>query len=115
MRYDPSNARLKPPPAAVLTLSGLVVAVIGATALRNTAGGYGPGLWLASLAVVHAAAGLVRLPRLEVPLPIRRLSLVVGVILADVAVGISSSGIVLLIGWASAGIGFAALSRCDDG
>lgn len=111
IRYERSDERIKASAAALLTFSGVLVAVLGAVALRHTASGHGPELWLAVLALVHVAAGTLRLTHISVPIALRRLSMVFGLILADVAFGLSSSGIALTAGWSATALAFAAASR----
>jgi Predicted membrane protein (DUF2339) len=111
MRSERPGERLRPAAAMLLTLSGLVVALVGAIALRRLVDSHGPELWLGGLAILHLAAGLLRAQRIAIPIPIRRLAMVLGLILGDVAFGLSFSGITLAIGWAAAAVALAAVSR----
>jgi uncharacterized membrane protein len=97
--------------ASLGSLSAMVAGVIGASVLHDVAGGYWAEVWLLALAVVHAAAGLVAPRRIAVPIPIRRVLMVIGLVLADVAFGLSASGITLAIGWGATAVAFAALHR----
>lgn len=109
------DERLAPAAAVRLTLNALLVGVLGAAILRNVAGGYGPAIWLGALAGVHGAVGLARSTRIATPIAIRRLAIVIGLILADVALGLSLGGIALAAVWAAASVGFAAVSRRQAG
>lgn len=109
MRSRASDERLNPAGALLLTVSGLTVSVVGAIALRDSAAGYGPQLWLTTVALVHAAAGVTRWPRIGPAM--RRLSMALGLVVADVAFGLSFSGIALAIGWAAGAVALAGLRR----
>jgi uncharacterized membrane protein len=106
-----SDERLQATPAIAFALSGLLVAVLGAVALRDEAGGNGAALWLAGFALAHIAAGTLRWRRLAISEAHRRLAIVIGMILGDVAFGLSAGGVVLVAGWALAAVGFAAYTR----
>jgi uncharacterized membrane protein len=108
---DRTEDRLKASSAALLTLSALVVGVVGAVSLRDAVGGHGGAMWLAALAIVHIVLGLGAARRLAVAAPIRRLLLVLGVILADVAIALTTSGITLTLIWGTLAVGCAWLSR----
>jgi hypothetical protein len=110
-RADACDKQLKASSGALLTLSALVVGVVGAVSLRDAAGGHGAALWLAALAIVHITLGLQRARRLAIAAPTRRLLLVLGVILADVAIALTTSGIVLTLAWGAVAVSCALLSR----
>ena len=99
-RGDSRDTSLDPSSAALLTLSALVVGIVGAFSLRAVAAGHGAAIWLAALAIVHIALGQVRARPLAVAPPMRRLRLVLGVILADVAIALTANGVVLTLVWA---------------
>ena len=108
------SERLVPAAVVMLTTNATVVALLGAVALRGTdgsapLGGDALAAWFVAVGAVHAAIGLVRIEAICVPM--RRLGLVVGLILADVAFGLTASGLTLAIGWAALGVAFAALTR----
>ena len=108
------SERLVPAAVVMLTTNATVVALLGAVVLRGTdgsapLGGDALAAWFVAVGAAHAAIGLVRIEAICVPM--RRLGLVVGLILADVAFGLTASGITLAIGWAALGVAFAALTR----
>jgi hypothetical protein len=107
----PSEKSLEPSSAALLTLNALVVGLVGAFSLRDVAGGHGAAIWLAALAIVHIALGQIRARPLAIAEPTRRLLLVVGVILADVAIALTAGGIVLTLVWGAVAVACACLSR----
>lgn len=97
--------------AFLLALNAIVVAGAGWFALESL-GEPGLGkLWLAGMAAAHVAVGLAgpRLARVSTDLGL--LSLVIGMVLADVAFGLVADGPVLAIGWAFSGVAFAALLK----
>ena len=102
---------MEPSSAALLTLSALVVGIVGAVSLRDVAAGHGEAIWLAALAIVHLALGRVRARPLAVAPPMRRLLLVLGVILADVAIALTANGVVLTLVWGAVAVACACLSR----
>jgi uncharacterized membrane protein len=108
---DASDRRLKASSAALLALNALVVGVVGAVSLRDAAGGHGAVLWLAALAIVHLTLGLLSARPLTIAPPMRRLLLVLGVILADVALALTASGIILTLVWGVVAVACAYLSR----
>ncbi len=110
-RYQSSDEGLRASAAVLLTLNAVLVAVLGANVLRDVAWDHGPAIWLGVLAIVYTAAGFLRLPRLATPVPLRRLALVNGLVLADVALGLAFSGLLLAGVWAATSIGFAVITR----
>jgi uncharacterized membrane protein len=110
-RADFCDKQWKASSAALVTLSALVVGVVGAASLRHAAGGHGAALWLVALATVHIALGLLRTRALAIPAPMRRLLLVLGVILADVAIALTTGGIILTLVWGTVAVACACLSR----
>lgn len=103
---EDTEERVSASAAALVTLNVCVVAAVGRLALP-VAGE----VWLVALAAVHALLGLRGLPRLAIAPWLRRLLVAIGVILADVAFGLSTSGVVLAAGWGAAAITFAWLLR----
>ena len=110
-RGDSPETSLDPSSAALLTLSALVVGIVGAFSLRDVAAGHGAAIWLAALAIAHIALGRVRARPLAVAPPMRRLLLVLGVILADVAIALTANGVVLTLVWGAVAVACACLSR----
>jgi uncharacterized membrane protein len=102
---------IRPSSAFLLALNALVVAGVGWLALEVMDE---PGLgkaWLVAVAAGHIAVGLAA-PRLaRVSHDLALLSLVLGVLLGNVAFGLIADGVVLTAGWAASAVGFAALAR----
>src|SRR5918997_99442 len=102
---------IRPSSAFLLALNALVVAGAGWLALEVM---HEPGLakaWLVTVAAAHIAVGLAA-PRLaRVSHDLGLLSLVLGVLLGNVAFGLIADGVVLTAGWAAGAVGFAALAR----
>jgi uncharacterized membrane protein len=95
--------------AFLLALNALAVATAGWFALGWIGEPAMAKAWLAGMALAHVAFGLAG-PRLaRVSRDLGLLSLVLGVVLADVAFGLIADGAVLAIGWAASGVGFAGL------
>jgi Predicted membrane protein (DUF2339) len=68
-------------------------------------------VWLAGLAVTHAALGLAGPRFARVSRDLTLLSLVLAVVVADVAFALVSDGLVLALGWTATSVCFAALLR----
>jgi uncharacterized membrane protein len=102
---------IRPSSAFLLALNALTVAGAGWLAL-HVMGEPGIGkAWLAGVAAAHIALGLAA-PRLtRVSHDLGLLSLVLGVLLGNVAFGLIADGVVLTAGWAGSAVGFAALAR----
>jgi uncharacterized membrane protein len=102
---------IRPSSAFLLALNALVVAGAGWLSLEVMGE---PGIgkaWLTAVAAAHVATGLVA-PRLaRVSHDLGLLSLVLGVLLGNVAFGLIANGVVLTAGWAASAVGFAALAR----
>ena len=97
--------------AFLLALNALVVAGAGWLALEVM---HEPGLgkaWLVAVAVAHIAVGLAAPRMARVSHDLGLLSLVLGVLLGNVAFGLLADGVVLTAGWAASAVGFAALAR----
>ena len=108
---DSSDKQLMASSATLLTLSALVVGIVGAVSLRATLAGHGAATWLGALAIVHITVGLVRVRPLLIAAPGRRLLLVLGVILADVALALTAGGVILTLVWGTIAVACACLSR----
>jgi uncharacterized membrane protein len=99
-------------PAAVLaTLSALSAALIGRVGLGEVAGGQMADAWLAVLAIAHLWTATALLRRRALALPLGRLLIVIGVVVADVALALSAGGLPLVVVWSAAAAGFAWLAR----
>jgi uncharacterized membrane protein len=101
--------------AFLLALNALIVAGAGWLALETMGEpGIGKG-WLVAVAAAHVALGLAA-PRLaRVSHDLGLLSLVLGVLLGNVAFGLIADGVVLTAGWSASAVGFAALARRRSG
>ncbi len=103
--------RLRAPAAALATLSALSAALIGRVGLYEVAGGPMADAWLAVLALAHLWVAAALLRRRALAPPLGRLLIVIGVVIADVALSLSTGGLPLLIAWSTAATGFAWLAR----
>jgi uncharacterized membrane protein len=99
--------RLRPSCALLLTLNAIVIAFAGWGALEGSALAE---LWLAGVAVAHLAVGLATRSA-RIARDVRLLALTLGVVIADVAVGLVLHGPALAATWAVATAGFALLAR----
>lgn len=109
-----AEQRVAPSVAWLTALSALLAGTIGHLALHNAAGAAVSELWLAGLAATHLGLGILRHRRVHLPAQLRHLLVALGVILADVAFGLSADGIVLALGWSATAIAFTALVRRTD-
>jgi uncharacterized membrane protein len=102
---------LRPASAFLLTLNALALAGGGAAVLVNHGDAGLAHAWLAGLAVAHIAIGLStdRMARVSRELGLLALSL--GVVLADVALAATLSGVALPIVYAVGALAFAGLAR----
>ncbi len=103
--------QVRPIPAFLLGMNGIALALIGWIAFEGMGDPAAGKIWLAALAALHIAVGLAgpRFARMTADLGL--LSLVLGIVLADVAFGLAANGLALTVGWAATSIGFAALLR----
>ncbi len=97
--------------AAVATLSAFATALIGWVAFERVGGRAAAEGCLALLAVAHLGVGAVLLRRGTNTDWLCRLLLAVGVVLADVTVGVSTGGLVSLVAWSGTAVGFAWIAR----
>lgn len=96
-----------------LALVLLNAAIVGLAA-RLAFGSTGGVVWLAGMAVVHAAVGLGHQPRLAVHPTLRRLLIAVAVVTADVAIGLTLDGLALTAVWGASALAFAFFARRID-
>jgi uncharacterized membrane protein len=97
--------------AFLLALNAFAVAGVGWVALAMSWNADAANIWIAAVALVHLAVGMAG-PRVAgVKEDLRLLSLVIGALAANVAFGLIADGLVQSVGWAAAGVGFAALAR----
>jgi uncharacterized membrane protein len=90
----------------LVCLNACVAALVGYVGLSRSAGHKAAVLWLVALAALHAGVGLA--PALAALSGRTRTLLVgIGLLLADVAFGLSAHGIVLTLGWALVSVVFA--------
>jgi uncharacterized membrane protein len=90
--------------AAVAVLSAAILAVVGRIAFKEASGSTAAEAWLVALAGIHALAGCWRARSPFLAEPMRRLLIVIGVVLADVAFALVAGGITVACGWAGASI-----------
>jgi uncharacterized membrane protein len=102
---------LQPACATLLVLNACIAAVVGYVGLENVGSATTAELWLVALSLVHAALGLARHRRLDLPRRGRELLIALAVILADVAFGLRVDGVILAVGWGVAAVAFAWLTR----
>jgi len=102
--------RLRITSALLLTLNAAAIAVVGWYALGAIGADSLGRAWVAALAVAHLAVGFATRTT-RVNRDIRLLSLVLGVVLADVAAGLVLEGPVLAATWAATTAGFGLLAR----
>ncbi|WP_445148625.1 DUF2339 domain-containing protein [Baekduia sp. Peel2402] len=102
---------LRPASAFLLTAQALVLAATGALVLHANGDAAVADAWLFGLAIVHLAVGLAtdRLRRVSRELGLLSLSL--GVVLADVAIGSALNGVAVPIAYAVGALAFAGLAR----
>jgi uncharacterized membrane protein len=106
-----ASRALRPASAFLLVLDALVLAGAGAAVLLGHHDATAAHLWLFGLAAAHLAVGMAadRLPRVSRELGLLALSL--GVVLADVALAATLSGVVLPVAYAAGALAFVGLSR----
>ncbi len=106
-----SAEHVRPVPAFLLGMNAIALALIGWLAFDEMGDTTAGRIWLAALATVHIAVGVTgpRIARMTSDLGL--LSLVLGIVLADIAFGLTADGLVLTVGWAITSVGFAALLR----
>jgi uncharacterized membrane protein len=101
---------LRPASALLLTANATALAIAGWFGLHEAGATTVGRLWLGGLAVSHLAVGLATRAT-RVNRDIRLLSLVLGVVLADVTAGLVLHGPVLALAWAATTAGFGVLAR----
>jgi uncharacterized membrane protein len=105
------SAKLRPSAPFLLALNALVLATVGwfwmVSEHHHTAGQ----IWLVALAVLHIGMGLAERRVGRISHEIGLLSLVLGVVLADVAYGLIVSGPAQAAGWAAGAFAFAVIGK----
>ncbi len=96
---------------ATASVSACAVAAFGALALSEAAGGGAANLWLALLACIHLAAGSSLLRRSTIGSTMRHVLTALGIVLADLAFGLTAHGSALAVGWSASAVLFAWLAR----
>jgi uncharacterized membrane protein len=97
--------------AAVATVSAFATALIGWVAFERVGGRATAEGCLALIAGAHLGVGAVLLRRRAHADALCRLLLAIGVVLADLTIGVSTSGLVSLVAWSATAVGFAWLAR----
>lgn len=105
------SARLRASSALLASFSALIVGGLGAAALVGESGQRAAGIWLACLALAHAALGAGALRFRRVNHEIGLVLLGAALALADAAFGLLAGGLVLALGWAGAAFILAAAAR----
>lgn len=107
------SERLRAEPAFLLALNAVVVAAVGWAGFAELDLPQAGKAWLAAVALVHLTVGLAgpRFARAAVSEDLAGLSLVIGVVLADVTFALVTHGVVLSLGWTATTVAFAALVR----
>jgi predicted membrane protein DUF2339 len=110
------------PPAALRQSTSLLVALnalsaagIGGVALYYEHGAHTAGLWVAGIALVHAALGIVASVRTRIATEIGIVLLGAALVAANVAFSLLADGVVLAIGWAASAAALGALARKATG
>ncbi|HTU96664.1 MAG TPA: DUF2339 domain-containing protein [Solirubrobacteraceae bacterium] len=93
--------------AALALLNALFAGLVGRVALGSAGGDW----WLAALGAAHVAVCVWPRPRIRIHDTLRRLLLAVGVVCADVAVGLGLHGLAQSAAWGVAALGFTWLAR----
>lgn len=93
----------------LFALNAIVLATAGAFVLPGAGHENAGKLWLAALALVYIAMGLIALRGRRISHEVGLLSLVIGVVLADVAFGVTVHGPAVAAGWAASAVFFARL------
>lgn len=102
--------RLRASSALLLSLNAITLAVAGFIALKAAGADALAHVWLAALAASHLAVGFAAAST-TMNRELRLLAMALGVVLADVALGLVLHGPLLSIAWATGGAGFALLAR----
>jgi len=102
--------RLRASSALLLSLNAITLAIAGFIALKATGADALAHVWLAALAASHLAVGLAAAST-KMNRDLRLLAMALGVVLADVALGLVLHGPLLSIAWATGSAGFALLAR----
>jgi uncharacterized membrane protein len=97
--------------AAVATISAFATALIGWVAFDAVGGRGAAEACLALIAVLQLGAGAALLRRGTTVDGLSRLLLAIGVVLADVTIGVSTGGLVSLVAWSATAVGFAWVAR----
>jgi uncharacterized membrane protein len=108
---SPQDDRLVRSAAALALLNAVILGIGGRIAL----GADGVAVWLGAIAVAHVGVALWRWPRIAKDPALRRLLIGIGVIVADVALGITLHGPAVVASWAAIAVAFAWLARRLDG
>lgn len=98
----------------LLAVNAAVTAVAGYAVLWETAPELDERLWLAGVAAVHLAGGLVLLRTRAEARTLAIAALAIGVILADIAFAMLVSGLAEPLVWALSAVGFALLVRAEQ-
>ncbi|MGH3627999.1 MAG: DUF2339 domain-containing protein, partial [Sciscionella sp.] len=106
-----SRGRVAAAPLVLAALNACLLGPIGWVALDRVSTNVVADLWLGGLAAGHLVLGLRDSRHLTISPTLRRLLIGLGVILADVAFGLGTSGVAQTVGWGAASVAFAWLTR----
>jgi uncharacterized membrane protein len=101
--------------STLLLVANAAVAALGYAAFQEIDAGTAADIWISLLAVTHVAVGVVALTSRRVARDIGVLAVGLGVLLADLALGLTVSGPALAAGWAAGAIPFVLIGRQEVG
>jgi predicted membrane protein DUF2339 len=101
--------------STLLLIANAGVAALGYAAFREIDQGTAADIWISLLAVTHMGVGLAALGSKRVAREIGVLGVALGVLLADLALGLTLSGPALAAGWAAGAIPFVLMGRQEVG
>jgi uncharacterized membrane protein len=101
--------------STLLLIANAGVAALGYTAFREIDQGTAADVWICLLAVTHIGVGLAALASKRVAREIGVLGAALGVLLADLALGLTVSGPALAAGWAAGATPFVLMGRQEVG
>jgi uncharacterized membrane protein len=101
--------------STLLLIGNAGVAALGYAAFKEIDQGTAADIWISLLSVTHMGVGLAVLASKRVAREIGVLGIALGVLLADLALGLTLTGPALAAGWAAGAIPFALMGRQEVG